>query len=348
MSGTVIEHKPDMLADKPAARLTLTSPAGLSATVSGFGARLLALDVPLPDGRRRDIVVGHATPAEIVVGDRYCGPICGRCAGRIAGGRFTLDGKDYALPLNNGANHLHGGPEGFDAKIFAADVARQPAAVRLTHISADGEEGYPGTVTAHVTYRWLDGATLECLMEATTDAPTIVNLTNHVYFNLAGGGTIHDHRLESPATHFAPTDDGLVPTGVLEPVDGGPFDFRRQMPVKATIDRLPPFYGLPPGIDQQLLLPGRRGALRHAALVSHPPSGLSLEVLTSEAVLQLYTAQHFDPRHIGKGGVALRPFGGLALETMTFSNAINLPGFPSPILRPGERYRHSLQWRIGS
>ena len=333
----------DPMPNGPSARrFALTSSDGLVAEVSAFGARLMAVLVPMPNGSMRDIVVGHDKSGDHVKGDRCAGATCGRFAGRIAKARFSLDGVEYPLAANIGPNHLHGGPEGFDRRLWDAEIAGD--AVQFRYTSVDGEEGYPGALTCTVTYRFVDGSSLEILHQATTSKPTVLNLTNHSYWNLNGNQQrdCGDHLLQVFADRWLVIGDALIPSGELEPIAGTVRDYRQPRPLADALRNLPI------GLDLCYELRGKRGELKPAARVIHPPSGLTLEAATSEPALQVYTAVHFGPEVIGKGGEPLRKYGALALEPQNFPNTPNLPGLPSSVLRPGKTYRNLCRFTVSS
>lgn len=325
--------------------IEIVSAGGLIASLHPLGARLHALRVPGTDGRLRDIVCGHDTPAEHIGGDRFGGVICGRYAGRIGGARFTLDGVTHRLSANQGANILHGGANGFDIRNWSTEpIAGGPdgGGVQFVLISADGEEGFPGRLVATATYRFAASDTLECALTAVSSRPTVVNLTNHVYWNLAGAmaGGIGTHMLEVDAAAVLETGDGLIPTGRLLPVAGAAIDFCAARPIADALAVLPG------GLDHTFVIDGARGTLRRAARLTDPASGLSMELSTTEPGVQVYTAGHHGPQLTGKAGTPFQRFGAVALEPQNFPDAPNQPAFPSAVLRPGEIYRHVMRWRV--
>ena len=304
----------------------------LRACVSTLGATLAALHVPDRSGATADVVLGFDDLAGYERSRAYLGCVVGRVANRIAGSRFVLDGRAFALDANEGEHHLHGGPRGLDRRVFEV-AAWEPDRVRLRCVSPDGDQGYPGRLRVEVLYRLADDALwLELL--ADTDRPTAVNLSHHAYWNLSGrpGNDVRDHRLESPATQRVEVDAELLPTGRVVPTRDTPWDFRGAADLGTRID------ALGRGFDDHLALPGDAATLRHAATLGHPGSGRRLVLATTQPGFQLYTGQHLrDPG--GKDGVPLRPFAGLCLEPQHPPDAVNQPHFPSVILRPGERYR---------
>jgi aldose 1-epimerase len=296
-------------------RFTLSS-AELTATVLTYGGILQRLEAPDREGRPANVTLGYDT-LERYLDSTYMsrmpffGALIGRYGNRIAGGRFTLDGETHQLPLNNGPNSLHGGATGFHTHLWEAEPSEN--GVRLRRVSPDGENGYPGTLDVDVTYT-LTGTTLRIDYAARTDRPTVVNLTHHAYWNLAGGGTIEAHELQIGAARYTPVDEALIPTGELASVDGTPFDFRTAKAI-----------GTEP-YDHNWVLDG----VPPAAVLHDPASGRTLTITTTEPGLQFYAGGMLD---IPPYGVR----GGLALETQHFPDSPNRPHFPSTVLRPGER-----------
>lgn len=307
--------------------LTLEGDGGLKAVFSPVGAKLLALYVPTASGSPAQVVIGSSGHPDDIGADGSAGAICGRVANRIAGATFTLDGTPYELPANNGANTLHGGPVGFNRRQWA--VAAAPDQLRFTLNSADGDMGFPGNLDVTAVYGF-DGATLWLEMTAVTDKPTPINLTNHAYFNLAGKGSALGHQLEIPASHYTPVDEAKIPLGPLADVAGTRFDFRR-------------FRTIAGSYDHNFCLDAGRGALHLAARLVEPLTGRTLELATTEPGLQLYTADHFSEERLSPFSQVVKN-GGIALEPQTYPNAVNEPSYPSSILRPGETYRHRIEW----
>ncbi len=329
---------------------TLTNKNGLVAKVITYGAILTELHVPDKQGKMADVVLGFGDLAKYEAGHPYFGSTVGRVGNRIAKGRFTLDGKQYVLATNNGPNHLHGGNKGFDKVIWKAEPLQVPdgAAARFTYVSADGEEGYPGTLTATVTYTLTDRNELKLDYTASTDKATPVNLTHHSYFNLAGEGTgdILGHELTILADRYTPVDDTLIPTGQLASVDGTVMDFRKPTAIGARIAKVP---GAPPGgYDHNYVLANSSRALALAAVVTEPRSGRTMEVLTTEPGLQFYSGNFLDGTLVGKAGVAYKQHFGLCLETQHFPDSVNHANFPSTIVRPGQAYRTTTVYRFSA
>jgi aldose 1-epimerase len=311
--------------------------------------------VPDRDGVPANVALGLATLDDYVARNApYLGALIGRYANRIAGGAFTLDGRAYRLPVNNPPNSLHGGTQGFDKRVWAASETGggEAAGVELAFTSPDGEMGYPGTLQVRARYTLTADNALRIDYQATTDAPTVVNLTNHSYLNLAGeaAGSIEGHRLVLHAGRYTPTDATNIPTGELAPVAGTPFDFSSPHAIGERIadDDEQLRFGL--GYDHNYVLdrpPGAEGTLVPAARVEDPGSGRVLEVATTEPGLQLYSGNQLDGTLTGVGGAAYGPRAGLALETQHFPDSPNQPGFPSTVLRPGEVYRSATVYRFG-
>ncbi len=321
---------------------TLTNVHGIEARIMTYGAALVSLKTPDRAGNLQNIILGFDSLDPYVAGVPYFGATVGRYANRIAGGRFVLDGKSYQLPQNNGPNSLHGGTRGFDKRVWKAQPVETPTgpSLRLTYVSAAGEEGYPGELTAHVTYRLDDDDTLTIDYEATTTAPTPVNLANHAYFNLTGNPerTILNHVLQINADRFTPVDATLIPTGEMRAVAETPFDFRMPHSIGSRINAKDEQLRLGGGYDHNWVLnSGGTGSLRLAAVLTDPDSGRSLEIRTTQPGLQFYSGNFLDGKPAGAGTV-FQYRTGLCLETQHFPDSPNQPGFPSTILRPGQTY----------
>jgi aldose 1-epimerase len=319
---------------------TLSNVNGIEAQIMTYGATIVSLKTPDRDGHLQNIVLGFDTLDPYLAGVPYYGATVGRYANRIARARFTLDGTTYNLVANDGANSLHGGTRGFDKRVWRSDATASRNSLKLTYVSASGEEGYPGQLTAHVTYRLLDDDSLSIEYEATTTAPTPVNLTNHAYFNLSGDPTrsILEHKLTINADKFTPVDATLIPTGELRAVAGTPFDFRTEAVIGSRIDADDAQLSVGRGYDHNWALNAAHdNALRFAASLADPVSGRVLEVRTTQPGLQFYSGNFMNGKHAGQGSV----YGyrtGLCLETQYFPDSPNQPAFPSTILRPGETY----------
>ena len=321
---------------------TLTNKHGLEVRIMTYGAAIVALKTPDRAGRLANVVLGFDSLYPYLAGTPYFGASVGRYANRIAGGRFTLDRVVYELPRNDGPNSLHGGTRGFDKRIWSASVlqtARGPE-LRLTYVSPAGEEGYPGQLTAHAVYQLRDDDSLSISYDATTTAPTPVNLANHAYFNLTGDPArdILDHRLTINASTFTPVDATLIPTGELRPVAGGPFDFREPTAIGARIDEADEQLRLGHGYDHNWVLnKPRPSAMTTAAILADPGSGRVLEIRTTQPGLQFYSGNFLNGKPAG-GGTVFNYRTGLCLETQHFPNSPNQASFPNTILRPGQTY----------
>ena len=311
----------------------------LEVTLIAYGARLHKLRAPDRSGAMADVITGFKTLEQYVADKTYAGAAIGRFGNRIAQGRFSLDGTAYQLPQNNGENTLHGGPEGFDTRIWGTRMVQNGVECRL--VSPAGHMGFPGTLTTRITYT-LVGNALRIHYVVETDAPTVVNLTNHSFFNLRGEGSgeILDHTVQIHADKYTPVDASLIPTGELASVAGTPFDFREPHAVGERIEAEHPQLKLGRGYDHNFVL-GNNGVLREAAVVTEPASGRVLTVHTDSPGIQLYTGNFLDGSHIGKSGKPYEFRGGLCLETQEFPDAPNQPNFPSTRLNPSERYERT-------
>jgi aldose 1-epimerase len=346
----------------PVERWTLSN-GDITMQVLTWGGVIQTLEAPDADGDVENVVLGFADLEGYVADeDPYFGSLIGRYGNRIAGGSFTLDGTTYQLPLNNGPNTLHGGPTGFDDKVWeATDVSDdEVAALELHLVSPDGDEGFPGTLTTTVTYALDAEARLTVHYEATTDAPTVVNLTQHTYWNLAGegSGTIYDHELQIDADGFTPVDETLIPTGEIAPVEGTPFDFREPTAIGERIRENDEQLLFGQGYDHNWALNreddgAREGsdaedALEEAAVLHDPDSGRTLTILTTEPGLQFYSGNFLDGTLVGTGDTIYRQGDGLALETQHFPDSPNQPDFPSTELRPGEVYDSTTVFELSN
>ncbi len=336
----------------PAELFTLTGAGGLTAAITTFGGILVSLRTRDREGRLGEVVLGHDRLVGYLAGGNrpYLGALVGRVANRIAGGRFTLGWlgcRTWELARNGGAHHLHGGARGFDKRLWEASAAmtRRGPCLRLSRVSPDGEEGYPGRLEVSVEFTLTDDGALELGFTGTADAPTHCNLTHHDYFNLDGGGDVLDHRLTVHARRFLPVDDGLIPTGELRPVSGTPMDFTAATVIGARIDAGERQLRLAGGYDHCWVLDRPGGGLALAARLEGPASGRVLEVLTTEPGLQVYTGNFLEGT-TGRDGRALGRHAGIALEAQRFPDAPNRPEFPSTVLRPGEVYRATTVYRF--
>ena len=321
----------------------LTNAGGVEARITDYGGIVVSLKVPDRDGVLGDVVLGYDTLDDYIKDNPYFGTITGRYANRITNGRFTLNGKTYQLATNLPPNHLHGGERGFDKVAWGAEpfADERGVGVRLTYLSVDGEEGYPGTLNAQVAYTLTDNNALRIDYEATTDKPTIINLTNHSYFNLKDGGqsSMLDHVLTLNADHFTPTDKTQIPTGEIRPVEGTHLDFRQPTPIGARIDLEDEQLKFGFGYDHNFVLNQSEEALWLAARVQEPTTGRIMEVFTSEPGVQFYSGNFLDGSISGKGGIAYQRRAGFCLETQHYPDSPNRDNFPSTVLNPGETYR---------
>ncbi len=333
-----------MLDGTPVELYTLTNAHGLIAKITTYGTIITELHVPDRQGRLGDVVLGFDNLAQYLKGHPHFGCTTGRVANRIARGQFALEGKTYTLAINNGPNHLHGGVKGFDKQVWKAEPGNG-AAVRFDYTSPDGEEGYPGSLEVSVLISLTDANELRIDYTATTDKATPVNLTNHSYFNLAGGGDVLDHQLMIAADHYTATDDTLIPTGEIKSVRGTPLDFTNPKPIGSRFSQLTTE---PKGYDHNYVLNSGGKGLALSARVYEPRSGRIMEVHTTEPGVQLYTANWLDGSLTGKRGMVYRRHGGVCLETQHFPDSVNQPSFPSVILRPSEVYRQSTVHRFSA
>lgn len=331
----------------------LSNSNGVLVRIITLGATVQSLVVPDRQGRTADVVLGYATAAEYLQQPQYLGATVGRYANRIGNARFTLDGAQYELEANDGRNHLHGGIRGFDKVVWnIEDVAEKPRArVALRYLSPDGENGYPGALDVRATYALNEKNELTVEYEATTDKPTIANITNHSYFNLAGEGSgsdIMNHRLALAADRFTPVDETLIPTGELRDVAGTAFDFLESTAVGSRIhdsDDEQLHFGN--GYDHNFVIAGEAGALRLAARLEDPDSGRVMELLTTAPGLQFYSGNFLNDA-TGKSGRPYRPNDALCLEPQIFPDAPNKPQFPGARLDPGDTYKHKILFRFST
>ncbi|MEO5665915.1 MAG: aldose epimerase family protein [Nocardioides sp.] len=347
MSEGAMDQVFDELADGREVRLlTIGSAPGPVVDVLTLGATAHRLVVTGGDGVRRNVVLGHADAAERLASGDYIGGTIGRYANRIAAGRFELEGREVVVSTHDRGNSLHGGPDGFDQRVWDV-VSHDRDEVVLALVSPDGDQGFPGTVTARVTYR-VAGHAVQVVMEATTDATTVVNLTNHAYLNLdgEGAGTIDDHVLTVPADDYTPVDATGIPLGDHAPVEGTPFDFREAVRIGDAVRREHPQVVDARGIDHNYVVRGE--GLRLAAILESPRTATRLELFADQPGLQVYTGNFLDgTRRSTRGGV-YRQGDGIALEPQLHPDSPHHAEWPSAVLRPAERYRSEMAWRFGS
>lgn len=337
---------------KPIRFYTIKSSGGLKVEISNLGAKITKLLVANRKGEVKDVVLGFNTPEEWCTQETYFNAICGRVANRIGGGTFEIDGVTYHLPVNNGPNSLHGGLEGFNAKIWEV-VEQSLFEIKLHYRSKDGEEGYPGNLDLWVTYTATKDNTLRIHYEAKTDAPTLAAFTNHAYFNLAGEGSgrVNDHMLQVLADEYTPFDDTACPTGEILPVAGTPMDFREPVRIGDRIGD--PFFAPGRGIDNNFVtrpateeeraMNKKDPSLRKVAVVS--ADGRTMEVHTTAPALQVYTGNYVE-QNIGKSGRMYDVQHAVCMEAQNCPDAINHSEFPSPVLRPGQLYRQVTEYKF--
>ncbi len=335
----------------PVEAYTLTNSNGVVAKVITYGAILTELHVPDSKGVNADVVLGFSGMSPGYLNKSpFFGATVGRYANRIAKGKFTLDGKEYTLAVNNGPNSLHGGKVGFDKKVWKAEVVPNSdgESVRFTYTSPDGEEGYPGTLQTSVTYSLTNKNELVLDYKATTDKDTVLCLTNHTYFNLAGegNGDVLDQVATFNADKFLPVDDTLIPTGELKDVKGTPMDFTDATPIGQRIDQVPG--GPPKGYDHCYVINGQAGTLRPAAKITDPKSGRILEMATTEPGVQFYTGNFLDGSVIGIGGKPYPIHSAFCLEAEHYPDSPNHPAFPSVELKPGETYTQTTVYKFSA
>jgi aldose 1-epimerase len=331
---------------------TLTNASGAEAKIINFGATVVSLKVPDKQGKLRDVVLGYDDLASYVKDKDFFGVTVGRFGNRIGAGKFTLDGKTYQLDLNNGPNHLHGGAHGIYKRLWKAEPAKSKdgPAVKLTYVSPDGEEGYPGKVTLTLTYTLTNKNGLRLDYRATTDKPTILNPAHHAYWNLSGDPTltILDEELTIDADKTTPVDAGLIPTGKLADVTGTPFDFRKATKIGARIDAKDEQLGFGKGYDHNWVLrtPGKK--VRKVLELFDPRSGIVMQILTDQPGMQFYSGNFLNGTIHGKNGVAYQHRTAVVLEAQLFPDAPNHPNFPSAVLRPGQTYTQTTTYQFST
>lgn len=329
----------------------LTNASGAEAKIINYGAIVVSLKVPDRNGKLQDVVLGYDDLAGYTKDKDFFGSTVGRYGNRIGAGKFTLDGKSYQLDINNGPNHLHGGAHGFFKKLWKAEpVKGKEPGVKLTYVSKDGEEGYPGTLTITVTYSLTRQNGLRIDYLATTDKPTILNPTHHSYFNLSGDPTqtILDEELMIAADKTTPVDAGLIPTGKLADVAGTPMDFRKPTKIGARIDTKDEQLGFGKGYDHNWVLSTPAKKVRKVAELYDARSGIAMQILTDQPGLQFYSGNFLNGTIHGKGGVAYQLRTAVCLEPQVFPDAPNHPNFPSAVLRPGQRYRQTTIYQFST
>jgi aldose 1-epimerase len=328
---------------------TLRNSKGAEAKILTYGATLAELWMPDRAGKKGDVVLGFSDLKGYLGDHPHFGGVIGRFANRIAKGKFSIDGQHYQLATNNGPNTLHGGEISFDRRVWKGEpvAGGKEASVRLTYVSPDGEEHFPGKLSVTVVYTLTENDELKIEYRATTSKATAINLTNHSYFNLAGGGDVLGYVLTLNASRYTPTDSTLIPTGELAPVTGTAYDFTKPMTIGSRIAELAKAKEAG-GYDINYVVDGEAGKLRIAATVLDPASGRQMEVMTTAPGVQLYTANWLDGSIHGKRGVTYGRYGAVCLETQNFPDAVNHANFPSAILRPGEVYHSETIYKFSA
>lgn len=326
---------------------TITNAKGAKVTLSSLGAGIVRVELPEPDGSLTNVVIGYADPADYIADGPCAGKVPGRYANRIAKGHLVVDGKTYQLAINNGPNALHGGPEGFQNQIWDAKV--EGDAVVFTLHSPDGDENYPGNLTATARYTWSNDNKLTLDLYAETDAPTVVNLTNHTYWNLDGenSGSVLDHTMWLGCSRYLPTDDTLIPTGEIAPVAGTPMDFTSPKALARDIKTDFPALNYGKGYDNCWVVDDYTpGTMRHVATLVAPRSGRVLEVSTSQPAAQVYTGNWLAGSPKNPEGRSYNDYDGVAIECQDMPDAPNHPNFPSTLLMPGQEYHRTIEFAI--
>jgi aldose 1-epimerase len=333
--------------DGRSADLFFLSNEFISVALTNYGARIVGLIVKDKEGQLVDVILGFDTIQHYLdTKEVYHGAIIGRYANRIALGRFTLDKKEYQLPVNNGKNHLHGGPGGFHNVVWEAEE-RSNSFIRFSYTSPDGEEGYPGQLEVNVTYK-LGGSSLQILFEARTDTITVINLTNHAYFNLNGSGSIEKHKLQINADQITPIDENYIPTGLYAPVASTPFDFRTPAEIGSRINADDVQLRNGGGYDHNFVLNKGTDHLSLAAVATGDRSGITLEIYTTEPGVQLYTGNFMRGENLLKGNFKDEYRTGFCLETQHFPDSPNQPTFPSVVLQPGQKYSSESRFEFST
>ena len=333
---------------KEIALYTLTNASGAQVKLSSVGAGIVGVIVPDKEGNLADVVLGYPEAASYFADGPCAGKVPGRYANRIAEGRFTLDGVEYTLPINNGPNHLHGGPDGFQNRVW--ESRENEGGVEFLYYSEDGEMGYPGALKAVARYEWSEDNELRLTLTAESDAPTIVNLTNHAYFNLngEGNGDILGHELRLNASEYLPTSDSLIPLGESVPVAGTPMDFVNTKVIGKEINADFPALKYGKGYDNCWVIDGAEpGQIQEAAWLHAPESGRTLSVYTTQPGVQVYTGNWLSGCPAGKCGHSYNDYEGVAIECQNFPDAPNKADYPSAVLRPGEVYEQAIIFAFG-
>lgn len=346
---TMIKETFGKLPDGTAVDLyTLANRSGMEVKITNYGGIIVSIKTPDRNGKPGDVVLGYDNLDGYVKRNPFFGCLVGRYGNRIGKARFNLNGVEYRLAANNGQNHLHGGLKGFDKQVWEAKALGDATGIELKYLSKDGEEGYPGNLSVTVTYTLSDDNTLKIDYLATTDKETVLNLTNHSYFNLAGEGDILGHEMMIDADRFTPVDSELITTGELRSVAGTPFDFLKPMPIGARIDAADEQIVFGKGYDHNFVLNHKPGEMGLVARVYEPKTGRQMEVFTTEPGVQFYTGNFLDGSIRGKSGRIVERRSGFCLETQHFPDSPNKPQFPSPVLKPGDSYKTSTSFRFSA
>jgi aldose 1-epimerase len=327
---------------------TLKNSKGMEARIMTYGGTVVSLKVPDRSGALGDVVLGYDTLGDYIKASPYFGCLVGRYGNRIAKGKFSLNGAQYTLATNNNENHLHGGIKGFDKVIWSATILKDKpdATLELKYVSPDGEEGYPGALSVTAVYSVTDKNELRLDYTASTDKPTVCNLTHHSYFNLAGKGDILNHAVKISADAFTPVDSTLIPTGELKPVEGTPFDFRKATTIGARIKAEDQQLKFGLGYDHNWAFKKPVGKLTSMARVQEPTTGRIMEVLSTEPGLQFYSGNFLDGTNVGKGGIAYQFRNGFCMEPQHYPDSPNKSQFPSVTLNPGQAYHNTIVYRF--
>ena len=345
LSGLMKSNFVSEVQGKPTALYVLKNQNGAEACVTNWGGRLVSVMVPDKNGKMTDVVLGYDNIQQYVDNpNNNYGGLIGRYGNRIANGKFTLDGVEYQLPQNNNGHCLHGGPEGYHTVVWDAKQVNDQS-VELTYLSKDGEAGFPGNLNLKVTYTLTNDNAVDIKYEATTDKPTVVNLTNHSYFNLSGvpGSQILDHSIMIAADTYVPVDETLIPTGTLDPVEGTPMDFRKEKAIGQDIEADYEALNFGRGYDHTWVIDG--SGMRRAAVMRAEETGITMEVWTDLPGVQFY-AGNFIGEQTGKGGAAYHDRSAFCLESQFYPNAVNEPDFPSPVVKAGDTYHTETSYRF--
>jgi aldose 1-epimerase len=347
--GVITRQRFGQMSDgTPVELFTLTNSKGAEAQICNYGGIVISLKVPDKNGQMGDVVLGYDNLAGYLKESPYFGAIVGRVGNRIANAKFTLDGKEYTLPVNNGPNCLHGGIKGFDKVVWRPQLVSlsMGPALALHYLSRDGEEGFPGNLAVTAVYSLTEDNALRLDFTATTDKDTVVNLTQHTYFNLAGKGNILNHEVTIPADKFTPVDSTLIPTGELRRVEGTPFDFRKPMAIGVRIGQDDEQLKFGSGYDHNFVINKPLGKLGLVGRAYDPVSGRVLEVISTGPGVQFYTGNHLSGTITGKGGWTYQRRDGFCMEAQHFPDSPNHPNFPSIVLKPGQTYTNTIIFKF--